>query len=380
MNIGIVCYPTFGGSGVLATELGLELSRKGHEIHFITYSQPVRLELLSSNVHFHEVNVPEYPLFHYQPYELALSSKLVDMVKVHKIDVLHVHYAIPHAYAAYMAKKMLHEEGIDVPIVTTLHGTDITLVGSHPFYKTAVTFSINKSDAVTSVSQNLKEDTQRLFNTKKEIKVVPNFIDIDKYKNTYKDCDRDLLALPEERVITHVSNFRPVKRIADVIEIFYRIQKELPAKLMMVGEGPERKEAELLCETYKIEDKVVFLGNSSEVDKILCFSDLFLLPSQTESFGLAALEAMASGVPVISSNSGGIPEVNIQGVSGFLSPVGAIDEMAQNALKILKDDTVLNTFKKGHKPRQLNLIFTKLFLFTKLFMKKRSKTAFQFNS
>jgi N-acetyl-alpha-D-glucosaminyl L-malate synthase BshA len=347
MKIGIVCYPTFGGSGVLATELGLELSRKGHEVHFITYSQPVRLELLSSNVHFHEVNVPEYPLFHYQPYELALSSKLVDMVKVHKIDVLHVHYAIPHAYAAYMAKKMLHEEGIDVPIVTTLHGTDITLVGSHPFYKTAVTFSINKSDAVTSVSQNLKEVTQRLFDTKKEIKVIPNFIDIDKYKTKYKDCDRDLLALPTERVITHVSNFRPVKRIADVIEIFYKIQKELPAKLMMVGEGPERKEAEQLCETYKIEDKVVFLGNSSEVDKILCFSDLFLLPSQTESFGLAALEAMASGVPVISSNSGGIPEVNIEGVSGFLSPVGAIDEMAQNAIKILKDDTTLNTFKKG---------------------------------
>jgi len=347
MNIGIVCYPTFGGSGVLATELGLELSRKGHEVHFITYSQPVRLELLNSKVHFHEVNVPEYPLFHYQPYELALSSKLVDMVKIHKIDVLHVHYAIPHAYAAYMAKKMLHEEGIDVPIVTTLHGTDITLVGSHPFYKTAVTFSINKSDAVTSVSQNLKEDTQRLFRTKKEIKVVPNFIDIDKYKITYKDCDRDLLALPEERVITHVSNFRPVKCIGDVIEIFYRIQKELPAKLIMVGEGPERKEAEQLCRTHNIEDKVVFLGNSSEVDKILCFSDLFLLPSKTESFGLAALEAMASGVPVISSNSGGIPEVNIQGGSGFLSPVGAVDEMAQNALKILKDDTTLNAFKKG---------------------------------
>ena len=347
MNIGIVCYPTFGGSGVLATELGLELSRKGHEVHFITYSQPVRLELLNSNVHFHEVNVPEYPLFHYQPYELALSSKLVDMVKIHKIDVLHVHYAIPHAYAAYMAKKMLHEEGVDVPIVTTLHGTDITLVGSHPFYKTAVTFSINKSDAVTSVSQNLKEDTQRLFHTKKDIKVIPNFIDIDKYINTYKDCDRDLLALPEERVITHVSNFRPVKCIGDVIEIFYNIQKELPAKLIMVGEGPERKKAELLCKTYKIEDKVVFLGNSSEVDKILCFSDLFLLPSQTESFGLAALEAMASGVPVISSDSGGIPEVNIHGVSGFLSPVGAIDDMAQNALSILKDETVLETFKKG---------------------------------
>ena len=349
MKIGIVCYPTFGGSGVLATELGLELSLKGHQVHFITYSQPVRLELLSSNVHFHEVNVPDYPLFHYQPYELALSSKLVDMVKVHKIDVLHVHYAIPHAYAAYMAKKMLHEEGIILPIVTTLHGTDITLVGSHPFYKTAVTFSINKSDAVTSVSQNLKEDTQRLFNTNKEIKVIPNFIDIDKYETTFTDCARDLLALPEERVITHVSNFRPVKRIADVIEIFFKIQKEMPAKLMMVGEGPERKQAEQLCKTYDIEDKVVFLGNSNEVDKILCFSDLFLLPSQTESFGLAALEAMASGVPVISSNSGGIPEVNIEGVSGFLSPVGAVDEMAQNAIKILKDDAVLETFKKGAK-------------------------------
>ena len=347
MNIGIVCYPTFGGSGVLATELGLELSRKGHEVHFITYSQPVRLELLSSNVHFHEVNVPDYPLFHYQPYELALSSKLVDMVKVHKIDVLHVHYAIPHAYAAYMAKKMLHEEGIKIPIVTTLHGTDITLVGSHPFYKTAVTFSINQSDAVTSVSQSLKEDTQRLFNTQKDIKVIPNFIDIDKYKTDFKECDRDLLALPFERVITHVSNFRPVKRIADVIEVFYKVQKEVPSKLMMVGEGPERKQAEQLCKTYGIEDKVVFLGNSNEVDKILCFSDLFLLPSETESFGLAALEAMASGVPVISSNSGGIPEVNIEGVSGYLSPVGAVDEMAQNAIKIIKKDAVLAKFKKA---------------------------------
>ena len=347
MNIGIVCYPTFGGSGVLATELGLDLSRKGHQVHFITYTQPVRLELLNSNVHFHEVNVPNYPLFQYQPYELALSSKLVDMVKVHKIDILHVHYAIPHAYAAYMAKKMLHEEGIILPIVTTLHGTDITLVGSHPFYKTAVTFSINKSDAVTSVSQSLKEDTQRLFNTKKEIKVIPNFIDIDKYQNNFKSCDRDLLAQPNERVITHVSNFRPVKRISDVIEIFYKIQKEVPSKLMMVGEGPERKNAEQLCKTYQIEDKVVFLGNSNEVNKILCFSDLFLLPSQTESFGLAALEAMASGVPVISSNSGGIPEVNIEGVSGFLSPVGALDEMAENALKIIKDKDVLIRFKKG---------------------------------
>ena len=347
MNIGIVCYPTFGGSGVLATELGLELSRKGHQVHFITYTQPVRLELLNSNVHFHEVNVPDYPLFHYQPYELALSSKLVDMVKVHKINVLHVHYAIPHAYAAYMAKKMLNEEGIKIPIVTTLHGTDITLVGSHPFYKTAVTFSINKSDAVTSVSQSLKEDTQRLFNTQKEIKVIPNFIDIDRYKTNFNASDRDLLAQPNERVITHVSNFRPVKRISDVIEVFYRVQIEVPSKLMMVGEGPERKKADRLCKSYGIEDKVVFLGNSNEVDKILCFSDLFLLPSQTESFGLAALEAMASGVPVISSNSGGIPEVNIEGLSGFLSAVGDIDEMAQNAIKIVKNEGVLNKFKKA---------------------------------
>jgi len=347
MKIGIVCYPTFGGSGVLATELGLELSRKGHQVHFITYTQPVRLELLNSNVHFHEVNVPNYPLFHYQPYELALSSKLVDMVKAHKIDILHVHYAIPHAYAAYMAKKMLHEEGIKIPIVTTLHGTDITLVGSHPFYKTAVTFSINKSDAVTSVSQSLKEDTQRLFNIQKEIKVIPNFIDIDKYKDNFKHCERDLLAFPNERVITHVSNFRPVKRISDVIEVFYRVQKEVPSKLMMVGEGPERKQAEQLCKTYGIQDKVVFLGNSSEVNKILCYSDLFLLPSKTESFGLAALEAMASAVPVISSNSGGIPEVNIEGVSGFLSPVGHLDDMAHNAVKIIKDQAVLNKFKKA---------------------------------
>lgn len=345
MNIGIVCYPTFGGSGVVATELGLELSKRGHEVHFMTYSQPVRLELLNSNVHFHEVNVPEYPLFHYQPYELALSSKLVDMVKLHKIDVLHVHYAIPHAYAAYMAKKMLHEEGIEVPIVTTLHGTDITLVGSHPHYKTAVTFSINKSDAVTSVSQSLKDDTLRLFDIKNDIKVIPNFIDLEKHVSHFTDCQRAMLADDNERVITHISNFRPVKRIDDVIKVFYKIQKEIPAKLMMVGEGPERESAESLCEKLGIEDKVKFLGKSSEIDKILCFSDLFLLPSETESFGLAALEAMASGVPVISSNTGGIPEVNEHGVSGYLSNVGDIDDMANNALKILRDDTTLLKFK-----------------------------------
>ncbi len=349
MKIGIVCYPTFGGSGVVATELGLELSKRGHEIHFITYNQPVRLELLSNNVHYHEVTVPEYPLFHYQPYELALSSKLVDMVKLHSIDILHVHYAIPHAYAAYMAQKMLREEEIYVPIVTTLHGTDITLVGSHPFYKPAVTFSINKSDAVTAVSKSLKEDTLRLFNIKNTINVVTNFIDLKKFTHSFTDCQRDMMATEDEKIVTHISNFRSVKRIPDVIETFYRIQKEIPAKLMMVGEGPEKKPAEQLCKKLGISDKVVFFGNSNEIDRILCFSDLFLLPSETESFGLSALEAMASGVPVISSNTGGIPEVNTQGYSGYLSAVGDVDEMSENALKILKDETLLNTFKNNAK-------------------------------
>lgn len=345
MKIGIVCYPTFGGSGVVATELGLALSKRGHEIHFITYSQPVRLDLLGENVHFHEVTVPEYPLFLYQPYELALSSKLVDMVKLHGIEILHVHYAIPHAYAAYMAKKMLQEEGIYVPIVTTLHGTDITLVGSHPFYKPAVTFSINQSDAVTSVSQSLKDDTLRLFAIKNEIDVIPNFIDFSRHKTQFTDCQRGIMADDNEKIITHISNFRKVKQIPDVIKVFYNIQKAMPAKLMMVGEGPEKLEAEQLCEKLGIEDKVVFFGNSNEIDKILCFSDLFLLPSQTESFGLAALEAMASGVPVISSNTGGIPEVNIEGVSGFLSNVNDVEDMSKNAIYILSDEERLQTFK-----------------------------------
>ena len=345
MKIGIVCYPTFGGSGVVATELGLELSKRGHEIHFITYNQPVRLELISNNVHYHEVTVPEYPLFHYQPYELALSSKLVDMVKLHEIEILHVHYAIPHAYAAYMAKKMLQEEGINVPIVTTLHGTDITLVGSHPFYKPAVTFSINKSDAVTTVSQSLKDDTLRLFDIKNDIHVVSNFIDLDKYNHEFTDCQRGMMANENEKIITHISNLRPVKRVQDVISIFYNIQKEIPAKLMFIGEGPEKEKIEYRCQELGILDKVVFFGRSNEIDKILCFSDLFLLPSQTESFGLAALEAMASGVPVISSNSGGLPEVNIHGESGFLSHVGDVEDMTKNALYILSDENRLKSFK-----------------------------------
>ncbi len=348
MKIAIVCYPTFGGSGVVATELGLELARRGHEIHFITYSQPVRLALLNPNVHYHEVNVPEYPLFHFQPYELALSSKLVDMVKLYKIELLHVHYAIPHAYAGYMAKQMLKDEGINLPMITTLHGTDITLVGNHPFYKTAVTFSINKSDFVTSVSQSLKEDTLKLFNIKNEIQVIPNFIELD--KNTFDpsiSCRRSVMATENERIITHISNFRKVKRIPDVIKIFHKIQQQIPAKLMMVGDGPEKVKAEYLCQELGIQDKVIFFGNSNEIDKILSFTDLFLLPSETESFGLAALEAMAWSVPVISSNSGGLPEVNFEGISGYLSNVGNLDEMAENALKILKNPTILNKFKEN---------------------------------
>ena len=347
MKIAIVCYPTFGGSGVVATELGTELAQRGHEIHFITYKQPVRLELLANHIHFHEVHVPEYPLFKYQPYELALSSKLVDVVKLHKIEVLHVHYAIPHAYAGYMAKKMLEEEGISLPMVTTLHGTDITLVGNHPFYKPAVTFSINKSDVVTSVSESLKEDTLRLFDIKTPIEVVPNFINLEKHlQSEYSECQREIMASEDEFIITHVSNFRKVKRIDDVVKVFFEIQKKLPAKLVMVGEGPEKEVAEETCHQLGIEDKVIFLGNSDEVHKILCFTDVFLLPSEKESFGLAALEAMACGVPVISTNTGGLPEVNKQGVSGYLSDVGNVEEMTQNAINILSDKTTLDTFKQ----------------------------------
>ena len=347
MKIAIVCYPTFGGSGVVATELGLELARRGHEIHFITYRQPVRLALLNPNVHYHEVNVPEYPLFHYQPYELALSSKLVDMVKLHKIELLHVHYAIPHAYAGYMAQQMLRDQGIHIPMVTTLHGTDITLVGKHPNYKTAVSFSINKSDIVTAVSQDLKEETYRLFDVKNEIHVIPNFIELQKHRNeNHIACQRSVMAKKEERIITHISNFRKVKRIPDVVKIFYKIQQTIPSKLMLVGDGPERLPAERLCEELGIVDKVIFFGNSNEIDSILAYSDLFLLPSETESFGLAALEAMAWSVPVISSNTGGLPEVNVQGVSGYLAPVGDIDAMAKDAIAILNNNETLATFKK----------------------------------
>ena len=350
MKIGIVCYPTFGGSGVVATELGMALADKGHEVHFITYNQPVRLDFFSHRLHFHEVVMEEYPLFQYQPYELALSSKMVEVVEKFKLEVLHVHYAIPHAYAAYMAKKMLDDKGICVKVVTTLHGTDITLVGSHPTYKTAVEFSINKSDEVTTVSNSLKEDTLRLFNIEKDIKVVYNFIDGEKYDRAHEgECKRIALAHPEERILTHISNFRPVKRTEDVIKIFHKVQQQIPAKLLMVGDGPDRLKTENLAKELGILDKVLFLGNSNEVAKILCYTDVFLLPSLTESFGLAALEAMAANTPVISTNSGGLPEVNISGKTGYLSNVGDVEDMAKNAISILKDTTVLEAFKTDAK-------------------------------
>ena len=350
MNIAIVCYPTFGGSGVVATELGIALSSRGHEIHFITYHQPVRLEALQHpNIHFHEVNIPDYPLFKYQPYELALSSRLVDVIQNSQIDVLHVHYAIPHAYAAYMAKKMLLDIGVQIPIVTTLHGTDITLVGSHPFYRPAVTFSINHSDRVTAVSESLRQDTLRLFDIKTKIEVIPNFIDTEKINRLGKPCERSLLAQKEEKILTHISNFRPLKRIMDVIKIFEGLSSEIDCKLMMVGEGPEKVKAIEYVEKTGLEDKILFLGNSNEIDKILCYSDLFLLPSEKESFGLSALEAMTHGVPVISSNAGGISEVNIDGVSGYLADIGDVDTMIVRAKELLSNDVLHAQFKKQAK-------------------------------
>lgn len=348
MNIGIVCYPTYGGSGVVATELGISLAQKGHQVHFITSHQPVKLNFLNHNLHFHEVFVENYPLFHYQPYNLALASKLVESVQKYKLDLLHVHYAIPHAFAAYMAKQMLKDFGIDIPIVTTLHGTDITLVGSHPVYKPAVEFSINHSDVVTTVSESLKRDTLRLFNIRKEVEVIYNFIDFSKIETgSDANCLRDTLANEGEKILTHVSNLRPVKRVLDVIRIFNKVQEKIPSKLILVGDGPDREKADLLAKEFGIEGKILFMGKSDEILKILCLTDLFLLPSETESFGLAALEAMASKTPVISTNTGGLPEVNIQGVSGFLSEVGDVDDMAKNAIYILEKDDRLLEFKNG---------------------------------
>jgi N-acetyl-alpha-D-glucosaminyl L-malate synthase BshA len=347
MKIGIVCYPTFGGSGVVATELGKALAERGHEVHFITYSQPVRLDYVSENLIYHEVNVNGYPLFDYQPYELNLSSKLVDVVKHEKLDLLHVHYAIPHASAAYMARQILLKEGIYIPFITTLHGTDITLVGKDESYEPVITFAINESDAVTAVSESLKQDTYRFFRVDREIEVIPNFIDIKMYEQQQETCRKKTYAPNGEKILIHISNFRKVKRVEDVLRVFDKVRKVIPSKLLLVGDGPERGNIEKLCRELNTCSDIRSLGKLTNPQQVLSIADLFLLPSETESFGLAALEAMASKVPVISSNTGGLPEVNIQGVTGFLSNVGDVEEMGKNAIYILENEERLKKFKEG---------------------------------
>jgi N-acetyl-alpha-D-glucosaminyl L-malate synthase BshA len=348
MNIGIVCYPTFGGSGVVATELGKALAAKGHKVHFITYQQPVKLDIFSENIFYHEVKVSDYPLFDYQPYELVLTSKLVDVVKFEKLDVLHVHYAIPHASAAYMAKKILATEGINIPFITTLHGTDITLVGKDASFEPVITFAINESDAVTAVSESLKQDTLKHFKINRAIEVISNFVCLEQYHyNGSIEGIKKSIAPNGEKILIHISNFRKVKRTQDVIRIFDIVRKKIPAKLLMVGDGPERHRLEELCRELDTCHSVKFLGKVKDTERVLAASDLFILPSETESFGLAALEAMAAKTPVISTNTGGIPEVNIQGVSGYLSDIGNVEEMAANALKILADESTLTQFKEA---------------------------------
>lgn len=342
-------YPTFGGSGVVATELGKALAKKGHEVHFISYNQPVRLDHFHPNIRYHEVRPFNYPLFDYQPYELALTSKLVDVVRYEGLDLLHVHYAIPHASAAYFAQQILKTHGVEIPFVTTLHGTDITLVGKHPAFEPVITFSINQSNAVTVVSQSLKDDTYKHFTIDNGIEVIHNFIEPESYCHTLGEEELKLknkVAPNGERIITHISNFRKVKRIQDIVRIFKKVREKIPAKLILAGDGPERFKVEQLCEELGVCDHVTMLGNIQSANEVLCISDLFMLPSETESFGLAALEALASGVPVISSNAGGIPEVNKDGYSGFLSNVGDIDKMAKDTLRILESDETLNKFKK----------------------------------
>jgi N-acetyl-alpha-D-glucosaminyl L-malate synthase BshA len=345
MKIGIVCYPTFGGSGVVATELGMALAAQGHQVHFISYSQPFRLDVFSGNLFYHEVPITTYPLFEFLPYEISLTSKLVDVVMHQDLDLLHVHYAIPHASAAYMAKQILAKRGKFIPFITTLHGTDITLVGKDPSYQPVIEFAINESDGVTAVSDSLRKDTLKYFNISREIEVIPNFIDIENYSKPSDQCYRGMYAPNGEKVITHISNFRPVKRIDDVVRVFEKIRKEIPAKLILAGDGPERGNVENLARQLGVIQDVVFLGKTKAIERILCMSDLFLLTSETESFGLSSLEAMASHVPVISTNTGGIPEVNVHGYSGFLSDVGDVDDMAVNALSLLKDDTRMQHFK-----------------------------------
>jgi len=345
MKIGIACYPTFGGSGVVATELGKALALKGHEIHFISYSKPVRLDDHQKNVFFHEVSIIDYPLFDYSPYEILLSSKLTDVAKKHKLDLLHVHYAIPHASAAYMAKQVLASQGIKIGVVTTLHGTDITLLGKDPAFEPVITFSINASDAVTAVSESLKNDTLKNFGVKREIAVIPNFVCLCDYEIEDREEKRKKYAPYGEKILIHVSNFRKVKRVEDVLRVFDKVRKEIPAKLILVGDGPERENIDKLCKELDTCGDIHSLGKIKDVEKIIGLADLFLLTSETESFGLAALESMAARVPVISSNTGGIPEVNIHGYSGMLSNVGDTDDMAKNAVSILRDENTLERFK-----------------------------------
>ena len=346
MKVGIVCYPTYGGSGVVATELGMALARQGHKVHFITYREPVRLEGSHENVFYHEVSALDYPLFQYQPYESALASKMVDVVKFERLDLLHVHYAIPHASAALMAKSILREEGICIPFITTLHGTDITLVGRDPSYRPVVEYSLNHSDGITSVSSHLKDETLQNFRLRREIEVIPNFIDFSRFKKTNKEHFKKAIAPNGEKIVMHVSNFRKVKRVEDVVLMFDKLLPKIPSKLLLIGDGPERMNCEMMCRELGVCEHVRFLGKQDAIEDLLAIADLFVLPSEQESFGLAALEAMACEVPVISSNAGGLPEINIQGETGFLSNVGDVDDMARNAIFILGDETRLSQFKK----------------------------------
>ena len=350
MKIGMVLYPTFGGSGVVGTELGKALAAEGHEVHFITYSQPVRLGSFRENIFYHEVSIADYPLFEFQPYETQLASKMVDVVKYEKLDVLHVHYAIPHASAAFMAKQILKDQGIDIPYVTTLHGTDITLVGRDPSFEPVITFCINQSDAVTAVSESLKKSTYEHFSISREIHVIPNFVVPTEENYDFSEQMRRKYACDGEYVICHVSNFRKVKRVDDVLQVFAKVNAVKPSKLILVGDGPERYNCERICRELNLCDRVIFLGKVRDTAHVLEIADVFLLPSETESFGLAALEAMAVGVPVISSNTGGIPEVNIHGYSGYLSNVGDVDDMAKNMLTLLQEAN-LKKFKINAKER-----------------------------
>jgi N-acetyl-alpha-D-glucosaminyl L-malate synthase BshA len=347
LKIGIVCYPTYGGSGVVATELGIALADKGHEVHFISYDQPFRLDLYSENIYFHQVNVPDYPLFEYAPYELNLTSKLVDVALHEKLNILHVHYAIPHASAAVNAKQILATYGIHIPIVTTLHGTDITLLGKDKSFKPVIEYAINQSDAVTAVSEDLKTETLENFNIKNEIKAIPNFIDMSLYKQEFNKSLRNNFAKKEEAILVHISNFRKVKRVQDVVKIFEKVNKQVPSKLLMIGDGPERLKAEQLSRKLGIAKQVRFLGKLKSIEKMLSIADVFVLPSKTESFGLVALEAMASRMAVISTNSGGLPEVNIDGKTGYLSEVGDVNKMANDTIDLLNDEEKLNAFKNS---------------------------------